>query len=110
MVSSFCLLQISHSCEEMFSQCYFGSIIYNCSRLFRPLQTENGPCCTFNSIPRYSLLKTHISEQSEFQYNPWNAEQGFENKTKSNNPYAFPRPFIGKFVEFSTYIGFSALD
>lgn len=43
------------------------------------------------------LYRTQTSEQNQFQYNPWNAEQGFRNKTLSENPYSFPRPFLGEF-------------
>lgn len=57
----------------------------------------------------WDLYRTQTLEQTQFEYNPWNAEKGFHNKTMSDNPYSFPRPFIGEFIELSNSFGFPAL-
>ena len=48
---------LSHSCEEMFLRCSFEGNLYNCSELFKPIVTDEGQCCTFNTQPPSVMFK-----------------------------------------------------
>ncbi|XP_035702813.1 pickpocket protein 28-like [Folsomia candida] len=51
-------LQIaSQPCDTMLLLCAWQDTTYNCSDLFKPIETDFGKCCSFNMIPHLLLYK-----------------------------------------------------
>lgn len=53
--------QASQPCSDMLKLCLWGGDIYNCSDLFRPIETNFGKCCTFNMVPQ-TLLHRYMDD------------------------------------------------
>ena len=41
----------------MFLRCSFEGKAFNCSELFKPIVTDEGQCCTFNTQPPTVMFK-----------------------------------------------------
>lgn len=51
------LLKVSHSCEDMLLSCSYGMESLDCMDIFEMVLTDEGICCTFNSVNQKFLLK-----------------------------------------------------
>lgn len=78
------LLNASQRCDKMIQLCKFGNEEFDCSSGFRSVLTDEGLCCTFNSVhPKFMFKgfdeKEHVDQQveSNFEYFNWTPEQGY---------------------------------
>ena len=39
------------TCDRMILECYWYGIKYKCTELFAERPTDNGFCCSFNTLP-----------------------------------------------------------
>jgi len=49
------LRNASQPCMEMIRHCTWKDKIINCTKIFRPIETDFGKCCTFNMVPQTLL-------------------------------------------------------
>ena len=51
------IYQVMLTCEDMILECYwFGQKYDDCTNLFDVRYTDNGYCCTFNTLPMSEQL------------------------------------------------------
>lgn len=46
------ILKNSQPCSELLRYCVWGQEQYDCTKLFKPIITDYGKCCTFNMLPQ----------------------------------------------------------
>ncbi|XP_075158000.1 pickpocket protein 28-like [Haematobia irritans] len=92
------IVNISQPCEDMLVDCHFGGIDYNCSKMFYPLVTDEGFCCTFNMLhPKYMYIShiplsySNVRKQNSPTEVDWYSEYGYPNSLPSTfNPHKVP--------------------
>ena len=45
-----------HTCEDMILYCLWKGLVRNCRRIFEVRYTDDGLCCSFNTIPLEDYL------------------------------------------------------
>lgn len=94
------LINVSQTCNEMLMSCRFAMKSENCNMLFDTTLTDEGICCTFNSVtPKLMFQNYKESDDMDIlnQTNPfiginWTPEGGFP---PHMTPNMFPRPVPG---------------
>ncbi|XP_062554192.1 pickpocket protein 28 isoform X3 [Armigeres subalbatus] len=93
------LLSITQPCHNLIRACRYAQNVYNCEHIFRPVLTDEGLCCTFNSVNLSWLLinKDTTAMQVDLPDNPfvpiqWTPETGFIGKQTNST---FPRSVAG---------------
>ncbi|XP_055915485.1 pickpocket protein 28 [Eupeodes corollae] len=93
------LMRVAQPCDQMLAYCRFGSKPEECIKIFNPVLTDEGLCCTFNALDPHFLLKNY-TETERFGKSTtddnipidWTPEKGFSN----NLPLKFfPRVAAG---------------
>lgn len=90
------LLNASQPCSAMIKLCKFGMRVIDCEMSFKSVLTDEGLCCTFNSIHPKLLFKDFdqedlLGDEHEFQEMTWSPEGGYD-RTKSKSAYPLPVP------------------
>lgn len=94
------LINSSQPCEEMIQFCKFGMQEFDCNQGFMSVLTDEGLCCTFNSVHPKLMFKgfdasEHVDDMDEeVEYATWTPEKGYERSDKT--PYPFPVQGPGK--------------
>ncbi|EAT48395.1 AAEL000582-PA [Aedes aegypti] len=93
------LLSATQPCHSMVEACRYAQNIYNCRHMFRPVLTDEGLCCTFNSVdPSYLLWnRDSTANRTLVPDNPfvpieWTPETGFIGEVTNST---FPRYIAG---------------
>ncbi|XP_029707777.2 pickpocket protein 28 [Aedes albopictus] len=93
------LLSATQPCHSMVEACRYAQTTYNCQHIFRPVLTDEGLCCTFNSVDSSFLLwnRTNGGNRTELPDNPfvpieWTPETGFVGEANNST---FPRYIAG---------------
>ena len=69
------------TCDKMILECYWFGIKYECTELFAERPTDNGFCCSFNTLPMslqllvfskylfsFTLVNTNFSSKNSDEY------------------------------------------
>ncbi|XP_055844441.1 pickpocket protein 28-like [Episyrphus balteatus] len=85
--------QVSQPCGEMLLECRFGGIDYNCDDIFQPILTDEGLCCSFNTVhPAFMYFQHDNMSHNDFSNTDgtvpvdWDPEKGY--------PKLMPRKFF----------------
>ncbi|XP_059226078.1 pickpocket protein 28 [Stomoxys calcitrans] len=105
------ITQHAHPCSRMLLQCQIGSIVYNCSELFREVLTDEGLCCSFNTLEpeflfkgNYHIIKA-LPRNSEFQPVTWSPETGYQSNLP---PKYYPHRTLGTGISMGITIFLNA--
>ncbi|XP_075167156.1 pickpocket 12 [Haematobia irritans] len=96
-ISNF-IIKHSQPCSSMLLHCQIGSTEYNCNDMFREVLTDDGLCCSFNSLHPDFLFKRRnpiIGGLRKFDKGHavnWSPETGYEQKLPTNY---YPRHTLG---------------
>ncbi|XP_055845785.1 pickpocket protein 28-like isoform X1 [Episyrphus balteatus] len=106
---------ISHhvqDCEGMMRSCRMGGIYQNCSDFFRPVLTDEGLCCLFNSVhPSFLYKKDPYPNLRDLTATDgrvpvyWNPETGYQQNLP---PKYYPRVASGTGFSMALSIMFDA--
>ncbi|XP_052565712.1 pickpocket protein 28 isoform X2 [Culex pipiens pallens] len=93
------LLNATQPCHRMIVSCRYAQKVQKCMHMFSPVLTDEGLCCTFNSVDQSFMLRnydaasdTDSSVGSPFEPIEWIPEGGYVGVMKNNS---FPRPIAG---------------
>ncbi|CAD7084859.1 unnamed protein product [Hermetia illucens] len=64
------ILQSTQSCKDMFVLCKFATLNFNCTQFFKSALTDEGHCCTFNTVDPGFMYNNH-------SYSDYNHNEGF---------------------------------
>lgn len=85
-------------CESLILKCVFGGLETNCSSMFVPVLTDEGMCCTYNTVDSYYMFtreaKTRINDTRLRTLEPvdWTTEEGYPPDAPPNH---FPQEAVG---------------
>ncbi len=54
------LADLGVSCADMLLRCHFEGHTFNCTELFQPIITDEGLCCTFNTMPESIMFRRGV--------------------------------------------------
>ncbi|OXA51594.1 Pickpocket protein 28 [Folsomia candida] len=79
----------------MMKLCLWQGNVYDCSELFRPIETNFGKCCTFNMVPQ-TLLHRYMDDardapQDISDWNEWTSMSELISKGDLSSRKKFPR-------------------
>lgn len=92
------LLNASQPCRKMLKICRFGTKIINCDVNFTSVLTDEGLCCSFNTIHPMLMFKNfdvsvHVDANTDdIDYMNWSPEDGFDMNDKRSY---YPNPVPG---------------
>ncbi|XP_055610822.1 pickpocket protein 28-like [Uranotaenia lowii] len=93
------LLSSTQPCDQMLQGCRYAQKIQKCMHMFQPVLTDEGLCCTFNSVDQAHMLQhedkanAYIPEaDNPFEPIEWTPEGGF---VGSITNASFPRNIAG---------------
>ncbi|XP_055549433.1 pickpocket protein 28 isoform X2 [Wyeomyia smithii] len=93
------LLSATQPCDKMIQACRYAQKVEKCSHMFQPVLTDEGLCCTFNSVDS-SYMMLHGDETSKHEKdvdNPfvpieWTPEGGYVGELTNKS---YPRAIAG---------------
>ncbi|XP_065076029.1 pickpocket protein 28 [Ochlerotatus camptorhynchus] len=93
------LFHVTQPCRVMVKACRYAQKVHKCEHMFRSVLTDEGLCCTFNSVDQAFLLwnKDIAAVQGDMPDNPfqpieWTPEGGFVGEQTN---VTFPRAIAG---------------
>ncbi|KAJ6633806.1 Pickpocket protein 28, partial [Pseudolycoriella hygida] len=94
------LLNVSQPCSELLVLCKYATQTQICMELFNTVLTDDGLCCTFNSVHPFFLLQHYnatdefdsVSNTGNYTAVEWTPEEGWKNGSRSST---YPRPAAG---------------
>ncbi|XP_037040267.1 pickpocket protein 28 [Bradysia coprophila] len=94
------LINVSQPCSEMLMECKFATETQVCMELFNTVLTDDGLCCTFNSVHPMFLLQHYnatdefdsVSNTGNFTAVEWTPEDSWKNGSRATT---YPRAAAG---------------
>lgn len=106
------LLNSSQPCDDMIKLCKFGMITINCEKYFSSVLTDEGLCCSFNSVHPNLLFKGFQQEalvdtddlgaEGDIAYMTWTPEGGYVDSDQ--RPYPLPVPGPGSNMGLTLFL------
>ncbi|KAG8233702.1 hypothetical protein J437_LFUL013354 [Ladona fulva] len=73
------MAKVTPSCRDILKHCRWAGFPINCLEVFSEIITDDGLCCSFNTIPQYLLNRQLDAQLSELKISGYN--QSSINKT-----------------------------
>ena len=65
------LEDLAQPCDEMLINCRFRGVDRKCSDIFRPIVTDEGMCCTFNTLPESVMYNNDVVDKNQTEWEMW---------------------------------------
>lgn len=90
-------MKASQPCSQLLSACRFSGVSVDCNEMFRSILTDEGVCCTFNSLDA-SMMFNKNNEDNNFDIvhqkkHPsvfWSPETSYKERDFSKSPRRSP--------------------